>query len=184
MIEEAKVLGAAPQLRIDAVKSLQQRWQAEAQTVPLDRKQEQKLWDAFRKPIDDAFQRKTEDRERAGFGRSSEPRPRGARSVQGAGGQRQRRCVVLAAAVSATGAMVAGQQAPAARVVPVAIAALPAPTRAVTVAHRPAVSATVLRVSKIAARALAMRPSAPSAKRSSAPTWRCASSRRRRMAKR
>ncbi|HYF19143.1 MAG TPA: DUF349 domain-containing protein, partial [Ramlibacter sp.] len=29
MIEEAKVLGAAPQLRIDAVKALQQRWQAE-----------------------------------------------------------------------------------------------------------------------------------------------------------
>jgi len=65
MIEEAKVLGAAPQLRIDAVKSLQQRWQAEAQSVPLDRKQEQKLWDAFRKPIDEAFQRKTEERERA-----------------------------------------------------------------------------------------------------------------------
>jgi hypothetical protein len=65
MIEEAKVLGAAPQLRIDAVKALQQRWQAEAQTVPLDRKHEQKLWDAFRKPIDDAFNRKTEERERA-----------------------------------------------------------------------------------------------------------------------
>ena len=65
MIEEAKVLGAAPQLRIDAVKALQQRWQAEAQTVPLDRKHEQKLWDAFRKPIDEAFQRKTSDRERA-----------------------------------------------------------------------------------------------------------------------
>ncbi len=65
MIEEAKVLGAAPQLRIDAVKALQQRWQAEAQSVPLDRKQEQKLWDAFRKPIDEAFQRKTEERERA-----------------------------------------------------------------------------------------------------------------------
>src|SRR4051812_40920542 len=65
MIEEAKELGAAPQLRIDAVKSLQQRWQAEAQTVPLDRKHEQKLWDAFRKPIDEAFQRKTSDRERA-----------------------------------------------------------------------------------------------------------------------
>ncbi len=65
MIEEARVLGAAPQLRIDAVKALQQRWQAEAQTVPLDRKHEQKLWDAFRKPIDDAFNRKTEERERA-----------------------------------------------------------------------------------------------------------------------
>jgi hypothetical protein len=65
MIEEAKVLGAAPQLRIDAVKSLQQRWQSEAQTIPLDRRQEQKLWDAFRKPIDEAFQRKGEERERA-----------------------------------------------------------------------------------------------------------------------
>lgn len=65
MIEEARELGAAPQLRIDAVKALQQRWQAEAQFVPLDRKHEQKLWDAFRKPIDEAFNRKTEERERA-----------------------------------------------------------------------------------------------------------------------
>ncbi|MFN4121462.1 DUF349 domain-containing protein [Acidovorax sp.] len=65
MIEEATALGAAPALRIDAVKALQQRWQAEAQTVPLDRKHEQKLWDAFRKPIDEAFNRKSADRERA-----------------------------------------------------------------------------------------------------------------------
>jgi hypothetical protein len=65
MIEEAKALGAAPQLRIDAVRSLQQRWQAEAQAIPIDRKHEQKLWDAFRKPIDDAFQRKTQEREKA-----------------------------------------------------------------------------------------------------------------------
>ena len=65
MIEEAQVLGAEPQLRIDSVKSLQQRWQHEAQSVPIERKQEQKLWDAFRKPIDDAFQRKTVEREKA-----------------------------------------------------------------------------------------------------------------------
>lgn len=65
MIEEAQALGAEPQLRIDAVKSLQQRWQHEAQSVPIERKQEQKLWDAFRKPIDDAFQRKTAEREKA-----------------------------------------------------------------------------------------------------------------------
>ncbi|MFI5446642.1 DUF349 domain-containing protein [Polaromonas sp. UC242_47] len=65
MIEEAQVLGAEPQLRIDAVKHLQQRWQHEAQGVPIERKQEQKLWDAFRKPIDDAFQRKTAEREKA-----------------------------------------------------------------------------------------------------------------------
>lgn len=65
MIEEAKLLGAAGELRVDAVKALQQRWQAQAHRVPMDRRQEQKLWDAFRKPIDDAFNRKTADREKA-----------------------------------------------------------------------------------------------------------------------
>lgn len=65
MIEEAKVLGAAPVLRIDAVKALQQRWQAQAHAVPIERRLEQKLWDAFRKPIDDAFHRKTAEREKA-----------------------------------------------------------------------------------------------------------------------
>lgn len=64
MIEEAVTLGADPVLRIDAIKALQQRWQAEAHVVPLDRRQEQKLWDAFRKPIDEAFNRKTAERER------------------------------------------------------------------------------------------------------------------------
>ena len=65
MIEEAKVLGAMPMMRIDAVKALQQRWQHEAQSMPLDRKFEQKLWDAFRQPIDEAFNRKTQEREKA-----------------------------------------------------------------------------------------------------------------------
>ena len=64
MIDEAVQLGTASMLRIDAVKALQQHWQAEAQGVPLDRKHEQKLWDAFRKPLDDAFNRKTAERER------------------------------------------------------------------------------------------------------------------------
>ncbi len=63
LIAEAEQLGAAPQLRIDAVRALQQRWQAEAQTVPLERRHEQKLWDAFRKPIDEAFNRKGAERE-------------------------------------------------------------------------------------------------------------------------
>ena len=62
MIEEAKQLGAAAILRIDAVKALQQRWQVESQAVPVDRKLAQKLWDAFRQPLDEAFQRKTADR--------------------------------------------------------------------------------------------------------------------------
>lgn len=65
LIEEAKALGAARELRIDAVRALQQRWQAEAQAVPLERRVEQKLWDSFRKPIDEAFQRKSAERERA-----------------------------------------------------------------------------------------------------------------------
>ena len=74
MIEEARALGDAPMLRIDAVKALQQRWQAEAQSVPLDRKHEQKLWDAFRKPIDDAFNRKTAEREKAAAAMSGRDR--------------------------------------------------------------------------------------------------------------
>lgn len=64
MIEEAVSLGAAPVLRIDAVKDLQKRWQLEAHSVPLDRRQEQKLWEAFRKPIDAAFARKEADRDK------------------------------------------------------------------------------------------------------------------------
>jgi ATP-dependent RNA helicase SUPV3L1/SUV3 len=65
MIQEAEALGAAPVLRLDAVKALQQRWQAQAHAVPVERRQEQKLWDAFRKPIDEAFNRKTTEREKS-----------------------------------------------------------------------------------------------------------------------
>jgi hypothetical protein len=64
MIAEAKDMSAAP-LRVDAVKALQQRWQAEAQAVPLDRKTEQKLWEIFRAPLDEAFQRKGAERQQA-----------------------------------------------------------------------------------------------------------------------
>lgn len=62
MIEEAQALGNAPALQIAAIKALQQRWQVEAQEVPVDRRQEQKLWDAFRKPLDEAFSRKPVER--------------------------------------------------------------------------------------------------------------------------
>lgn len=64
LIAEAQLLGAAPVLQIDALRALQQRWQAEAHAVPIDRRQEQKLWDSFRKPIDEAFSRKTAEREK------------------------------------------------------------------------------------------------------------------------
>ncbi|KKW67057.1 hypothetical protein AAV94_13320 [Lampropedia cohaerens] len=63
MIEEAKALAATEPLDVRAVKALQQRWQAEAQAVPLERKLEQKLWDAFRQPLDEAFNRKSEQRQ-------------------------------------------------------------------------------------------------------------------------
>lgn len=62
LIAEAQALGQMPALRIDAVKALQQRWQQEAHAVPLDRRLEQKLWEAFRQPIDAAFERKTAER--------------------------------------------------------------------------------------------------------------------------
>lgn len=65
LIAEAQALGAAPTLRVDAVKALQQRWQEEVHAVVLDRKQEQKLWDAFRQPIDEAFARKSSVREQS-----------------------------------------------------------------------------------------------------------------------
>lgn len=64
LIQEAQALAQEPVLRVDAVRSLQQRWQAEAQAVPLDRRAEQKLWEAFRKPIDEAFARKGSERAR------------------------------------------------------------------------------------------------------------------------
>ncbi len=64
LIAEAKDMSAAP-LRVDAVKALQQRWQTEAQAVPLDRKNEQKLWEIFRAPLDEAFQRKGAERQQA-----------------------------------------------------------------------------------------------------------------------
>ncbi|MDM0057130.1 DUF349 domain-containing protein [Variovorax fucosicus] len=74
MIAEAAELGAQPMLRIDAVKALQQRWQAEAQSVPLDRRHEQKMWDAFRAPIDEAFNRKTAEREKVSSAMSEHDR--------------------------------------------------------------------------------------------------------------
>jgi len=65
LIQQATALGGADVLRMDAVRALQHEWQVLAQAVPLDRRQEQKLWDAFRKPIDDAFARKDAARAQA-----------------------------------------------------------------------------------------------------------------------
>ncbi|MCX7742023.1 MAG: DUF349 domain-containing protein [Tepidimonas sp.] len=63
LIAEAQALAAEPRLRLDAVRALQQRWQEEAQRVPLERRQEQKLWEAFRAAVDAAFARRQAERE-------------------------------------------------------------------------------------------------------------------------
>ena len=65
LIDQAKALAEVTPLNIESVKQLQHTWQAEAQKVPLDRRTEQKLWESFRAPIDQAFQRKGPARERA-----------------------------------------------------------------------------------------------------------------------
>ncbi len=65
LISQVKALHDAPGLAVDAIKTLQQQWQALAQGVPLERKLEQKLWDAFRAPVDALFQRKSAERSRA-----------------------------------------------------------------------------------------------------------------------
>ncbi len=134
MIEEAQTLGAEPQLRIDAVKAVQQRWQQEAQQVPIERKQEQKLWDAFRKPIDDAFQRKTADREKAAgalgeFDRMVVEASKAVAEATASGDAQK-----IHAAAKALEAVVRGQ-------VPVVAPVVAAPTVAVTASAEAVVSA-------------------------------------------
>ena len=69
LIEQAKAMvdavGKGADLRIDFVRGIQQQWQVEAQSVPLDRKTEQKLWDNFKATIDSAFAKKDEVRNAA-----------------------------------------------------------------------------------------------------------------------
>ncbi len=66
LIEQAKemveAVGKGADLRINFVRDLQQQWQVEAQSVPLDRKTEQKQWDNFKATIDSAFAKKDEVR--------------------------------------------------------------------------------------------------------------------------
>ncbi len=69
LIDQAKAMadavGQGADLRIDFVRQLQQQWQVEAQSVPLDRKLEQKQWDIFKATIDSAFAKKDEARKNA-----------------------------------------------------------------------------------------------------------------------
>lgn len=141
MIAEATELGAQPILRIDAVKALQQRWQAEAQSVPLDRRHEQKLWDAFRAPIDDAFNRKTAEREKSTTAMSEHDRhvldASKALDAANAAGDVQK----IRAAVARLEGAIRGEAPPPAPVAPAAAVSLPNPA---TAPDGPAIGATEL----------------------------------------
>ena len=132
LIDEAQSLGAQEPLRLDAVRALQQRWQQEAQQVPIERRQEQKLWDAFRKPIDEAFARKSAEREKAAQALGEHDRQvlAAARELQqaNASGDAQK----IQAAAKALEAAVRGQQvaAAAAAVEPAALPPAQAPATA------------------------------------------------------
>jgi hypothetical protein len=119
-------------LRIDAIKALQQRWQAEAHGVPLDRRQEQKLWDAFRKPIDEAFNRKTAERERGASQASAHDRAvldaaKALEAANAGGDAQQIRAAMLALEAALRGQAQAAAAAQADRRPDQAEAATPAP---------------------------------------------------------
>lgn len=65
MIAEVESLDATQKSSIDQLRSLQQRWQVQAATVPLQRKDEQKLWERFRAACDGVFEKKREVAESA-----------------------------------------------------------------------------------------------------------------------
>jgi len=127
LIAEAIELGASPMLRVDAVKALQQRWQSEAQSVPMDRRQEQKLWDAFRAPIDEAFNRKSVEREKSAAAMSEHDRHvlNASKELEAANasGDAQRIRAAMSGLEAALRGEVPAPQAPSAPAAPVASAA-------------------------------------------------------------
>ncbi|WP_395007521.1 DUF349 domain-containing protein [Undibacterium sp.] len=58
MIDEVESLDATQKSSIDQLRSLQQRWQVQATTVPLQRNDEQRLWERFRAACDGIFEKK------------------------------------------------------------------------------------------------------------------------------
>ena len=65
LIDEAVALSQKAGLPLDQIKALQQRWQEQSHAHVLDRRTEQKMWEAFRSPIDAMFQRKSQEREQS-----------------------------------------------------------------------------------------------------------------------
>jgi len=60
IIEEAAAIDPHDRHAIDAMRTLQQRWQEHARALPLERKNEQALWQRFRAVCDDVFHRRKE----------------------------------------------------------------------------------------------------------------------------
>ncbi len=62
LIEQAQQLGLDALASIDQVRALQEQWKTQAQRMPLERHQEQRLWDQFRQALDAVFAAKDEVR--------------------------------------------------------------------------------------------------------------------------
>lgn len=58
MIAEVEALDVSLKSSIDQLRSLQQRWQVQAASLPLPRKEEQQLWERFRAACDGVFEKK------------------------------------------------------------------------------------------------------------------------------
>lgn len=71
MIAEVQALDAHQKSTQDQLRSLQQRWQVQATAVPLQRKDEQQLWERFRAACDGVFEKKRQLAESADQQRES-----------------------------------------------------------------------------------------------------------------
>jgi hypothetical protein len=60
LIEEAAAIDGHDRHAVDALRALQQRWQEQARTLPLERKAEQALWQRFRAACDAVFAQRKE----------------------------------------------------------------------------------------------------------------------------
>lgn len=58
LIAEVEALDATQKVSVDQLKAIQVRWQAQAASVPLKRKDEQSLWEKFRTACDAVFEEK------------------------------------------------------------------------------------------------------------------------------
>jgi hypothetical protein len=71
MIAEVLDLDSAQKSSIDQVRSIQQRWQMQAASVPMPRKEEQVLWERFRAACDSVFEKKRAHAESADLERQT-----------------------------------------------------------------------------------------------------------------